>query len=213
MKRYSKLVSLGPSCETAYQIRQIVQQEEAYVFDWIIAPATSIARAIATDFTEIVYAPSLYLACRGNERFIADTLTNIEYHHDFVNNDSFLESIASVQDKYDYLISRTRALLDSNASVLFLHQNGTSQEAYHLEAVLSKKHPNLDFDILAIKCGDKSQCTQKGRILFADILGDGSNWQQRTPQWSALLDSLLADSYGVSLTRRDPATRDAVPTS
>ncbi len=211
MKRFSKVISLGPSCETAYQLRQIVEQEEAYVFDWVIAQAGSVARAIATDFSEIVRARNLSLSGNPSHPFVVDALTHIEFHHDFRNDDTFLETLPDVQQKYDYLIARTRKLLRSDAAILFIHQNGTRDDARHLEAVIADRYPALDFELLELVCGGDPRIEREGRLVFASIPGYGSNWQERTPQWSLVFDDLLGDSYGASLTRRDPATRDPVP--
>lgn len=209
--QFNKVISLGPSCETAYQIRQIVEQEEAYVFDWMIASTPSVVRALSNQFGELVRADGLSLRTQSGtgHGYVADSITGMEFHHDFRNDETFLETLEDVQAKYAYLSSRMLALMRSDSAVLFVHAQGSQDEARLLDSVIAEHYPTLSYRLLELAIGSMTSFERDGRLIFANISGDGTTWQERTPQWAIVFDQLIADSYGRSLKQRLPDTRDA----
>lgn len=210
---FDKVMSLGPSCETAWQIRQIVDQPEAYVFDWVIAAPASVARAISNDFSEIVQAGQLSLRNldNGDHPYVLDAATGIEYHHDFRNDTDFLATLPDVQSKYNFLIDRMRSVLSSNTQVLFVHQLGTLDDAKLLETAIAGRFVNLRFKLLEISFGGPpAPPIEEGRLILANIDGAGSTWQERAPAWKRLLEDLLLDSLGRTLRRVTPAVGNPI---
>ncbi len=207
---FSKVISLGPSCETAYQIRQIVEQEEAYVFDWVIASARSVAQAVGSDFSGFIHPEALSLEglTNADHPYILDRVSGIEFHHDFANDHDFINGLADVQAKFNYLINRMRSTLSSDIAVLFIHHLGSDVDAVHLRDAIVARFPKLKFRLLELTIGSATDLSFDDEIVFGNIPGYGTTWQERTVQWEAVLDKLLRNSYGHTLIRRDPATRD-----
>jgi hypothetical protein len=208
MNIFNKVVSLGPDCQTAYQIRQVINQEEAYLFDWVIAPASVVSRAFENLFSEIIASSGLMLKeAQADRNFIYDSKSGIEYHHDFRNDHNFLESFDEVKSKYEFIKSRMIALLRSDAAVLFVHHEGTDEEVLSLEKAISTAFPTLSFKILEVKCNPDLQRVEQGRVVTVGISGDGESWQERTNQWASVLDDILCDSYGKYIQRKPDLQR------
>ena len=208
--KFDKVISLGPACETAWQIRQIVDQPEAYVFDWVIASASSVAKAISTDFSAIVHSGQLSLknVDSGDHPYVLDAATGIEYHHDFRNDADFIATLPNVQQKYNFLKDRMRRLLASDKTILFVHHKGTPDDARILEAAIFERFPTLNFNLLELGIGGKEEPPRReGRLILARIEGRGSSWQDRMPEWENVIEAILADSFDKTLTRVEPSLK------
>lgn len=194
---FQKVISLGPSCETAWQIRQVVDQPEAYVFDWVIAPASSVAQAIRTDYAKIVEPDRLVFKSDAglDHPYVLDTATNIEYHHDFRNEPDFMETYENVKGKYDYLIDRMRKTLDRSA-VLFVHVADDRAEAETLRDAIVDRYPELSFKILSVEIkGRELDLVEEGDIIRANIPGRGTTWQDRAGEWASIIKAALGNSF------------------
>jgi hypothetical protein len=210
-KEYKKVISLGPSCETALQIREVIDQDEAYVFDWVIAPPGVVAAVLEEDFSTLLYPDNLSFVPRGDgveNAHVYDTGSGLEFHHDFRNAPEFMEGYENAAGKYAFLINRFRSRM-SDGPILFIQHQADHANAQRLESAIATRYPNLPFRLLVIgTAGVPHDWPAEGgeaRLFRVDIPGSGHTWQERTPQWRAVLVPILKQSFasGLLVLRRD----------
>lgn len=199
---FNKVISLGPSCETTYHIRSIVDQEEAYVFDWVIAQPLNVARAISNDFSDFIKPDGLTFnpGIEAGHPYIVDELLGIEFHHDFRNDQQFMETFPDVREKYSFLINRFRNVCLEDKPVLFVQQHATEQEAKAIEAALDKRFPTLEYRLLIVSFSQGWSGASK--VIPVAIEYASGSWDARYPAWNRLLSDVLDRSFESGSLRR-----------
>jgi hypothetical protein len=199
--KFHKVISLGPACETTYYIRRLIDQDEAYVFDWVIAPPMQVAKAIQSDFSDFIMRDGLEY-CSGEaigHPYINDSILGIEFHHDFRNDADFMDSYESVAKKYAFLIERFREVCTCGKSILFVQQHATETEARALDAAITARFPNLTYRLLVLDIAP--QWPGDGRVRAVAINYEGSTWDERFPVWRDFLRDLLSESFSAGFLR------------
>ena len=198
MTIYHKVISLGPNCQTAFQIRQLIEQEEAYPFDWVIASPSAVVKAVETKFQKFVNPDGLVLRSSGapeSHPYVYDKVSDIEFHHDFENSENFMNSVEHVKSKYKFLTSRMLRQLQAREPILFVHHTGQWQDAMEFAQAISANFPQLPFDVLDVAISKSKVKARHGNVIRMSIDGSGETWQDRTPQWAEVFDDILADSF------------------
>jgi hypothetical protein len=78
------VVSLGPNCRNAFNLRRFVGDETAYPFDWWITPVRSMLAMIRSDFTFDLQSSDLSIENDGDT--VLNRRLNLLHHHDFPRN-------------------------------------------------------------------------------------------------------------------------------
>lgn len=121
--KFDKVVSLGNTCQTAYQIRRLLpQQQEAYFFDWLISPHAALIATLKEGFSGFQKQKNLVLLSTLSNPIILDELYGFEFHHDF-HSTNWRLSLNDVNQKYMALAERWRRLMTSGANILFIRQD------------------------------------------------------------------------------------------
>jgi len=200
---FHKVISLGPACETTYYIRRLIEQDEAYVFDWVIAPPMQVAKAIENDFSDFIQREGLEY--RSGEAighpYINDSVLGIEFHHDFRNDADFMDTYEDVAKKYAFLIERFREVCTCGKPILFVQQHATETQARALDAAINARFPDLTYRLLVLDIAP--EWPGEGRVRVAAINYEGDTWDKRFPVWRDFLGDLLKTSFDAgSLTLR-----------
>src|SRR4051794_12157646 len=78
------VVSLGPNCRNAFNLRRIIGDETAYPFDWWITPVRSMLAMIGPDFTFDLQPSDLSI--ESDCETVLNRRLNLLHHHDFPRN-------------------------------------------------------------------------------------------------------------------------------
>ena len=120
-------ISIGGSCQTAYQIRRFFGSDERYIFDWVISCPEKIERVLIINNSDDILVPE-NLEIIGNGVRLFDKKTLIKHQHDFKLNekhkhqlDSVLTELDKVRRKYTYLFHKTKNFIQSYKPVLVLY--------------------------------------------------------------------------------------------
>jgi len=146
--RFDQVVSLGCSCQPAYQIRRLLSQEEAQVFDWLITEDGGLIHLIeggASDLFErddLKWIDGAMRSQRHGTRFL----------HECPTEGDFETAYDAHRDRLGALAARWRSLMASDARILFVRVHAWDADprrtAARLYATLEQAGPRLKFDLL-----------------------------------------------------------------
>jgi hypothetical protein len=150
-RKFDKILSLGQACDTAYQIRRIFKQGEAYPFDWLTTSFAGLIEMIEQDFAGFLDEQNLVPA----GKYLLDQKLQMSFLHDFDDPAAFRETLEEVSAKFQRRIKRWLKLLNGGASVLFVRgqqyvndDNLNEDKARALLKVLQHKYESAKVHLL-----------------------------------------------------------------
>jgi hypothetical protein len=81
MPDYDYIVSLGGMCQPAWNIRNCFGTEDAYPFDWLITPGSSLLKILDDDFRDALILENLEAI--QNRDTVLCRYYEVLHHHDF----------------------------------------------------------------------------------------------------------------------------------
>lgn len=148
---FDVVISLGFNCNTRYQISRILYKRQfqesdgffvgvrerngvefrdfgAFFFDWLITSFDSLFYILESDFSDVFLRENLEIIETHDWPALKDRKTGVEYlhflpweEHDTLNECVLNERYFNEKLKVDYLINKTRNLLDGKYKVLFVY--------------------------------------------------------------------------------------------
>lgn len=120
------VISLGPNCRNAFNLRRFVGDETAYPFDWWITPVRSMLAMIRPEFRFEIVRQDLSIEQDGGT--VLNRRLNLLHHHDFPRNRAngkrveALEEVIinEINEKYRALFSRMHAKVGAASRPLFV---------------------------------------------------------------------------------------------
>lgn len=112
------ILSAGPNCRTAWNVRNYFGIEQAYPFDWWITPARSALKMLDPSFRFSLKAEDLTISSPDHHNTVYNSRLNILHHHDFertyngkpgVIETITEQNIATLTSKYIFLFERLRS--------------------------------------------------------------------------------------------------------
>ena len=158
MRGYDLILSLGTTCQTAYQIERKGLRKCAGPLDWFISPLSGTIKLLEDNFADFMKKENLEIIdTYENKNFVVkDTLYNVISYHDFpLSNESGIKTS-------DYEIFKNRLIIKINnfyaqleiaRSILFVMNGGeVDLDAYiHLSTLIGAIRKNMPFHMLI--CG------------------------------------------------------------
>jgi hypothetical protein len=205
VQEYNLILSLGNTCQTAYQIERKGLRKCAGPLDWFISPLDGTIKLLENRFTNFMQKENLKIIdVYENRKFVVkDTLYNIISYHDFpcsneycikVNDYEFFKT--RLMDK----INRFYTQLETLNSILFII-NGAStgiDEYIRLSKIIAVARKKLSFHVLI--CGysisDKMHLKQIENISFYKFrkikrFSDPSDrWKGNDEEWDNCLNGI-----------------------
>lgn len=138
LQGFDLVFSAGPYCRSAFHLRRLLNQTEAFPFDWWVTPATSLQRMLHPDYAFHLAASDLHLTEAG--LVALNSRDQVLHLHDFKRTEGGLISLddidgqlQGINEKYRFLFDRLRSRLREARSCLlifegFLHAH--SLESY-----------------------------------------------------------------------------------
>lgn len=146
--KFDIAVSLGASCQPRYHISRLLhvarhgddsdfrvdehgrtsEDYGSHFFDWSITPTKGLLKVLGSDFSGVMQLANLRIErLEDGIQTVLDEATRQRYPHTFKGTDtgSLTEQGLAIQypevkAKFDYLVDKTRRLLDSRRRILFV---------------------------------------------------------------------------------------------
>lgn len=195
------LISLGYNCHCALQIQKHGWRVASFPFDWNLSTIKGINCLFQNDFHHFLDIEYLRSAQAPHYGCVYNTLYEILFSHDFHTPD-WENALDQVKIKYERRIKRFNDLSKYTGKIYFIrlifnvedvnaplvhelnvpHRLNTD-EIIDLKAELIKKFPLVDFELILIFYGDKSNYDWSAlQIKDFYIHGKNDQWWQ---DWSA----------------------------
>jgi hypothetical protein len=136
----TQIVSLGPRCATAYNLRRFFDFQSAGLFDWWITPAGALETIFANLDTEYLYDPT-NLELSYSRNTVIHIPSGALFHHEFPRQwnipgqpvlESFRDHIDVPKARSRYLIRRLLAMNSPGERILFVREGQPQGEIIEL---------------------------------------------------------------------------------
>lgn len=179
------VVSLGPQCATAHNLRRYFDFSTAYPFDWWVTAGAAITTLLTDLDVEKIYDAANLQVIEGRHS-VSHRQSGALLHHEFPRGsaypdgrsgpiaENYLDALPDRKSRAQHIFGRFAKLDDTASRILFVRQ-GVPIEG--LEAALEKRFPLASWG-----------------ILYVPILADDPDlgWKQSPVAWDALLASTRA---------------------
>jgi hypothetical protein len=146
--KFDIAISLGACCQPRYHISRILHVARhgndsdfrideqsrtsgdygSHFFDWSVTPTQGLLKVLSSDFSGVLRLANLRIKrLNDGKQTVLDEATGQRYPHTFsgtgtgsLTEQALEMQYAEVKAKYDYLVAKTRGLLDSNRRILFV---------------------------------------------------------------------------------------------
>jgi hypothetical protein len=152
-EKFSHIISLGHSCQLAWNVRRYFGINKRYPFDWWITPSSALCKFFENPNPEFLFDyKNLRTINDGNS--IINEKIGIHYHHDFLRLENYkidpnIESqLPKIIEKYTYIIDGFFSLNSSNNTICFMRTRGTPGD--RLILLLEKRFHDANFTILNV---------------------------------------------------------------
>lgn len=158
------VISIGGACLAALQIFKAGLRKAAYPFDVIFSDLQGVMKAIETDFSFFLDTKYLTRKFFKNTYHLYNSIYNFIFPHDMtskvdteLNINKEPEKFINFKEKYKRRIDRFNSLNKFAGKVFFLRTHtsytepDTIENLISLKKVITKKFPNLKFEIIVVK--------------------------------------------------------------
>lgn len=177
-------ISVGNSCISASIIRDLNLNNETYPLNWIITPSESLLNLFRNDFNNFFEKENLSIGGPGAPNFIGvfDNLYNIHSRHDFKESIDFFSQYNDIRDKYLRRIKRLYKLMNSaDKKIYFLRFfDLTKDQAIEFTTIISKKFPNLSYQLIYISNDDKEGISWNLDLVKNYFVKEENMWDVNT---------------------------------
>jgi hypothetical protein len=192
---YDEIVSLGNTCQTAYQLRRCLGIDRAHVFDWVVTSDPGVLQHIESGLHGYFGLESLVRDENGHGR---DARTGTLFMHDIPTECDLAASHGKAAPRIAALVDRWHRLMASDQSVLFIRRHGWAGHpllvADRLHQALQAAAPRLRFRLLYLTNPTMFEAV-------ADTVGlvhrplpepDPPDWRGLDSAWQELLTEAVA---------------------
>jgi hypothetical protein len=202
-------ISLGDSCQTAYQIRRFTKCNDAYFFDWLITSKDAIKSIYAKDddffisnnWELVEFKSGSWEIIEKDGMTLRDKGTGLKFHHEFKRgesgfiDESFVEQhLPTAKSKFIYLKNKTLNAIKNAETVYLFRWEWIQNEVNALERIadinrlFSQTNKNIKV-IIASPVANKEIID--GNQLFIKI-NQTENWQGDDNSWNRLFSIVTA---------------------
>ncbi|WP_202941822.1 DUF1796 family putative cysteine peptidase [Alteromonas macleodii] len=199
-------MSIGESCQTAYQIRRFFGSDERYIFDWVISCPETIERVLIINNSDDILVPE-NLEVIGNGVRLLDKKTLIKHQHDFKLNgehkhqlDSVLNELDKVRSKYTYLLHKTKEYIQNTKPVLVFYDwtgnKGNLKYIERLQRLLSAEF-KYSIDMLFVTEAPLDNTKTENENIYcytidnSNVVGSSFRWRGCDASWDKIFKDYL----------------------
>lgn len=206
---YDQIVSLGRACQPAHQIRRVVPDAPAHVFDWIITNDDALVAHIDADLDGMFAREHLTM---GENECIIHRETKTQFLHEFPKGSDFDEQYEKNDGRYAMLSQRWKDLLASDQKVLFVRQHGWDVDiratATRLRDLIAAKAPRLTFTLLYLTEEEDAPWNEPGILNEYLRQPEPYVWTGDNAAWDHVLGRGLAQPIRVRQLATSPINQE-----
>lgn len=120
--KFDFVLPIGETCVTAHNVRRCGLQKESLPFDWVcMSGLSSLIALFQNRFADFMRKENLiFIRNNGDADIYRNTLTNVEFWHDFMVGEDFDKSYESNYQKYQRRIKRMCYHLERAQNILLV---------------------------------------------------------------------------------------------
>jgi hypothetical protein len=150
--KFVRVISLGQACDTAFHIRRVLGQPEAYPFDWLVTPFDAVVGLLERRFDGFLDPAQL----KGRPKGVLCRRFGIRFLHDWKSAADPMQEYPEIKAKYDRRIARFLEAMETGGPILFIrscqYADGDvvdAPRAARLHETLSRSFPAVDVHLIA----------------------------------------------------------------
>jgi hypothetical protein len=192
---YKAYMSLGSTCQTAYQLRRLGLRKHAGPLDWFVSDSIGgVVRLIDQRFKGFMEPNQLELIGTTYECFVVrDNATDIISFHDFplyLTADRWRDAYPEFKQKLNRRVDRFMRTIQSQP-ILFIRTNSNRKEAQELHAALKRLMPGK-FHLLIVN----NHQEDRKDVIYEDwrlggissvLLPKGEDWRGLNQAWDTCM--------------------------
>ncbi|MDD9271922.1 DUF1796 family putative cysteine peptidase [Paenibacillus sp. GCM10023248] len=198
-------ISLGSTCQTAYQLKRLGLRKYAGPLDWFVSDSIGgVVRLIDHRFNGFMELSQLELIGTTNECFVVrDNTNDVISFHDFplyLTAERWREAYPAFKQKLNRRVDRFLRTIQSQP-ILFIRTNSKKKEAQELHAAL-KRLTHSKFHLLIVN----NHQEESKDVIYEDwglrgissvLLPKGEDWRGFNQAWDTCMNSfkLKASSF------------------
>jgi hypothetical protein len=178
---YDLVISLGPACETAYQLKRTGLRHASMPFDWTILEFRPMFRCFDRDFEG-------FLTIKDDLVVRDDNIFNqygVQFLHEL--QEEGYPDFEDAKAKYERRIKRLLNIMNSAQRVLFIRRGGMAKDqAQELNKLWQSKY-TVDYHVAVI---DKRPIDWKLHRFTTLYLPPTDNWQGNDEAWDEIFEKI-----------------------
>ncbi len=179
---YDLVISLGPACETAYQLTRMGIRHSAFPFDWVISEFRPLYECFANDFADFLTVRDDLIVKDGN----ISNKYGIGFFHELTEPGQ--PDFEKAKTKFQRRAKRLLNVMKSTQRVLFVRRGGMAKDqAQELNKLWQEKF-TVDYHIAVI---DKRPINWKLHRFTTLYMPPTEDWQGDSEAWDELFDKIL----------------------
>ncbi|WP_169306762.1 DUF1796 family putative cysteine peptidase [Cohnella pontilimi] len=212
---YKACISLGATCQTAYQLRRLGLRSFSGPLDWFVSDSMNgLVRLLHHRFNGFMELNQLELVGRTQECYVVkDNVNQVVSYHDFpvyIPEDRWRDAYPAFKQTLDRRVQRFMKVIREQP-VLFVRTQTNSSEAQELLKALRKlapgkfqllivnHHPPGRLDVAYEDWGLDGICSVK--------LPTGEDWRGSDPAWDLCMNGYKLYTASARLNEKRPARR------
>lgn len=203
---YDHVISLGDSCQVAYQLGRLGLRYASYPFDWLFTIEDDIVlNALDTDFSEWLLKENLVEEISNTEHLkIIDKKYGAIHQHIFPKEKTWEESYGEVKQVVDKRVKRLLSL--KGKKLLFVRVNLKLEKIKELEKILVNMYGN-NIHLLVLQ-ETKEFAIQKIELpllhtevfeIYSEKEGEFTEWRGYDYHWDLLFQKVRLKEENLNL--------------
>ncbi|WP_171651466.1 DUF1796 family putative cysteine peptidase [Paenibacillus foliorum] len=191
--RYKTYMSLGSTCQTAYQLKRIGLRQSAGPIDWFTSRSVpGLVQLLHQQFKGLMDFQNLELVDRTRECFVvSDNVYDVVSYHDFpLYQGRWWDAYPAFKEKLDRRVNRFQYTIQ-NKPILFVRTDTTLKEAQQIKRALNTLM-NGRFRLLIV-----NDHSNPNRMLFEEkwelegvccvTVPQGYDWRGSDDAWNRIM--------------------------
>ncbi len=192
IRRFDVVISLGKSCQAAYQMKRRGLRTKSGPFDWFTVPTAGLFTVLESDFENFMQQDNLTeVNNRRGYLVVRDNITKIQSLHDFHANQTIQETWPSFRDKMERRIKAFKKDLAESPNVLFIRHGILREESIRLINLLKSIRRGKPCTLLALdqSFSDTEEPYDKD-IISMHMPQQDNSWKGSNAEWNRVLSHI-----------------------
>lgn len=211
-RQWDAVVSIGGTCQVAYQIKRLGLRAFSGPFDWLFSTEPDmVTEVLDKDFEGWLLRENLHEEPSQTEcRRIIDDKYHMIHQHIFPADRTYEESYDDVKKIVDRRVGRFLSFKEGNKDILFVRTNLTSEEAKMMGEVIERRYGANAYLLVMNHTKDHEvrMLPQVRENVFSFEIFDenentGQRWQGFDEHWDIVFANISLKGQDVLDLRRD----------